>query len=255
MPVPPASLADRLGRIAAQSNTGATTKLSNAERAALTALEVRERHVRRGAVLIEQGARPTELFILSRGVMASRVCGGADWRRLIRLYLPGDLMTTGALALRESQEMVVALADCIVHPVSRSDLGRVLADHPRLAMLLIVDEQIERAKLTARLVAIETMMPANRVAALLIDLRDRLRAVDPAISTNFMLPLTPDEIGEAVALKPAEAIRALQQLESTGLISREAGRLCLLDENGLQRVAGSGAGRPALELSWLGQQG
>ena len=246
MPVPPASLADRLGRIAA---------LTNAERAAIVALEARDRHVRRGAVLIDQGARPTEIYVLARGVMASRVCGVGDWRRLTRLYLPGDLMTTGALVLRESQEMLVALADCVVHPVDRAALGAVLGDYPRLATLLMVDEQIERTKLTERMIAIETTPPAARVAALLIDLRDRLRAVDKGISASFMLPFDPPEIGEAVALKPAEAIRALQQLEEARLIARDAGRVCLVDENGLYRMAGGRSGSATLELGWLLRRG
>lgn len=240
--MPPASLADRLSRIA---------PLSNAERAAIVALESRERHVRRGAELIAQGERATDVFVLSQGIMASQVTRAPDWRRLMRLYLPGDLMTSGAMILRESSEAVVALSDCVVHPVARSAMGALLNEHARLAMLLMIDEQIEREALTRRMIAIETLAPPARVAALMIDIRNRLRAVDKAISNQFALALSPEQIGDAVGLKPAEAISAIQQLEAAKLMTRDATRICLADERGLMRLAAPALSGDSVELGWL----
>jgi CRP-like cAMP-binding protein len=244
--MPPASLADRLSRI---------SPLSNAERSAILALEARNLHVRRGATLLAEGARANDVFILSSGVMAGRIDATDGWRRMLRLYLPGDLMSLGAMVLRESAEAMIALSDCVVHPVARAALGTMLAEHPRLALLLMVDEQVERHLLTDRLIAIETATPKARMAGLLIDLRNRLQAVDKGISTAFTLPLTNEEIGEAVALKQAEAIRALQQLETDRLIARDAARITFLDERALARVAGLKDGRAGLELGWLPRSG
>lgn len=236
-----ASLADRLGRIAA---------LSNAERNALAAIETRVRHFRAGAVLVEQGERPCELHVVARGSLAARVAATEGWRRLTRVYLPGDLVNAATLALRESRESVVALTDGVACRIDRAALGQVLADHPRLAMLLMIDEQVERQALTERLIGIETLPPAARMAGWLLDLRDRLRAIDPAITTRFTSPLNPEQLGEAVALRPAEALNVLAKLRDDGLIVREADRITISDERALERLAGRGAPVRG-DLGWL----
>lgn len=240
--MPHASLADRIGRIA---------PLSNAERAALTEIEQRERHLRTGTTLIAEGERVTELAIVARGALAGRMTATEGWRRVTRLYLPGDLVSTGMLAMRESSETVVALTDAVIHRVDRATLGDVLTRHPRLALLLLADEQVERMALTDRLIAIETQPPHARLAALLIELRDRLRAVDPAISHSFVTPLTTEEMGEAIALRPAEAIRAMGKLGDLGLAVREAARITLVDERGLERLAARRDPRRGLDMTWL----
>ena len=126
-----------------------------------------------------------------------------------------------------------------------------MRDHPRLSALILVYCQIERVALTDRLAALGRTSAKVRVAALLLELRNRLRATDTSIANVFALVLTQEEIGDATGLTAVHVNRMLRQIEEDGLISREAGRVTLIDERALARAANYVDRYQGLDLSWL----
>jgi CRP-like cAMP-binding protein len=127
----------------------------------------------------------------------------------------------------------------------------LLAAHPRLAALIMVYNQIERAALTDRLAALGRTSAKARVAAILIEMRNRMRMLDKGVSTSFVLGLTQEEIGDATGLTAVHVNRMLRQLEDERMIAREAGRVTFLDERALERAANFVDRYGKLDLSWL----
>jgi len=156
---------------------------------------------------------------------------------------------------RNSPETVIALTECAVAPVERAAVGALTAGHPRLAALLIAVDQIERVALTDRLAGLGRTSAKARVAALLIDIRNRLRVVDGTAGDTFQLGLTQEEIGDATGLTAVHVNRMLRQLQDEGLISRDGGRMTFVNEAGLVRTAYHTARDTAraagLDFSWL----
>ena len=221
------------------------------ERLALERLEERERHLRRGATLQRENDRATEMYIVRKGMMMSSVLLDDGSRQILRFHFAGDMIGVASLAYREATETISALSDCVVCPFERSAFAALVTGHPRLSALIMVYNQIERAALTDRLAALGRTSAKARVAATLLEIRNRMRMLDKGISSSFVLGLTQEEIGDATGLTAVHVNRMLRQLEDEGMISREAGRVTFSDERGLERAANFVDRYAGLELGWL----
>lgn len=225
--------------------------LTAGERAALEKLEERQRHVRRGAVLQRENEAGGELFILRKGLMMSYVLLDDGSRQILRFLFPGDMLGVSSAVYREAPETLAALSDCVVCPFDRAALSEMVVAHPRLSAMVLVYSQIERVALTDRLAALGRTSAKARVAALMLELRNRLRAMDKTIADAFTLGLTQEEIGDATGLTAVHVNRMLRQLEEEGLIAREGGRVTIRDERALARAANYVNRYEGLDLGWL----
>jgi CRP/FNR family transcriptional regulator len=235
-------LAERLGEL---------IDLSTNEQVALDGLEQRERTLRRGAVLLRERDKLGELFVVTCGTMMSYVILPDGSRQILRFLFRGDLIAMAGLVYRSSPETVIALTDCAVASLERAAIAELATDHPRLAALLIAVDQIERVALTDRLAGLGRTSAKARVAALLIEIRNRLRVLDPSIGETFLLGLTQEEIGDATGLTAVHVNRMLRQLEEDGLIARDGGRFTFVNERGLARTGYCSDRSAALDLGWL----
>jgi CRP/FNR family transcriptional regulator len=225
--------------------------LTQAERGALHKLEERQRHVRRGAVLQRENEAGGELFVLRKGLMMSYVLLDDGSRQILRFLFPGDMLGVSSAIYQEAPETLAALSDCVVSPFDRSVLSEMMVAHPRLSAMVLVYSQIERVALTDRLAALGRTSAKARVAALLLELRNRLRATDKSVTNMFVLGLTQEEVGDATGLTAVHVNRMLRQLEEDGLIAREAGKVTLIDERALARAANYVNRYDGLSLHWL----
>jgi CRP/FNR family transcriptional regulator len=230
------------------------TALTPDEYAALERLEERERSVRRGGTLLRENDNGGEMFVLRRGTVMSSVLLHDGSRQILRFMFPGDLLAVSSLAYREAPETLTAMTDCTVSPFERPLLAKLIIEQPRLAALIMVYNQIERAALTDRLAALGRTSAKARVAAILLDMRNRQRMIQPNLGGSFILGLTQEEIGDATGLTAVHVNRMLRQLEEDNLIERESGRIAFKDERALSRAANYVDRYAGLDLGWLPAQ-
>jgi CRP-like cAMP-binding protein len=240
--VPALSFADRIGDV---------LPLTAIERSALSDLTERERVLRRGATLVRQNERSGELFALKSGMMMGYVLLDDGSRQILRFIFPGDLLGSDVLAYGAAQQTLVAIADSVVAPIDRQAMAEAMLRHPRLALALAALEQAECAAMADRLAAIAKTSARARVAAVLLEIRERMGRGDAAIGDSFIPGLTQEEIGDAIGLTSVHVNRMLRQLEDMRLIARSAGRFTILDAGGLRRAAGHVDRRAGIDLSWL----
>lgn len=225
--------------------------LTPAEIDALSRLEDRPREFRRGALLQRENERGTDLYIVRRGMLMSYVLLDDGSRQILRFHFRGDMIGVPGMIYGTSPETIAALTDCEVCPFDRAALSRLFEEHPRIAALILAFNQVERVALTDRLAALGRTSAKARVAALVLDMRNRLRSSDPSVVDSYPLGLTQEEIGDATGLTAVHVNRMLRQLEEDGLIAREAGRLTIRDERALARAANYVDRYAGLDLSWL----
>ncbi len=221
------------------------------EQDALARLGECQRRLRRNAILLSENDRLSELFVLKEGMMMSYVLLDDGRRQILRFIFPGDVLATPALAYARSPETLMALTDIVVCPFDRSVMATMFATTPRLAAAIMALDQAERVAMTDRLAAIGRTSAKARVAALLLEIRDRLRTGDRRIGNCFILGITQEEIGDATGLTAVHVNRMLRQLEEEGLIERGGGRVTLLNEARLVRTANYIDRHAAIDLGWL----
>jgi len=236
------SFADRIG---------AFLSITASERDALSRLEGRTRTLRRGAVLVRENDRTGDLFVLSSGMMMSYALLHDGSRQILRFLFPGDMTGASALAYPTSPQSVAAVAESVVCLFDRAHVAAVIARHPRLALAMTAIDQAERAAMTDRLAGLGRTSAQARIAAVLLDIRDRMRRSGEDVARGFTLPLTQEEIGDASGLTAVHVNRMLRQLEESGLIARVSGRVIFVDEARLARIANYVDRLARVDLSWL----
>jgi len=225
--------------------------LTASETAALVRLEERPRDLRRDTILLREHDPMSELFILQRGMAMSYVLLDDGSRQILRFLFPGDMLAVSALVYRDSPETIVAMTDVTVCPFDRTLMATLLIEHPRLAAVIMVINQMEKVALTDRLAALGRTSAKARVAALLLEIRNRVRHTQQASATSFIQPLTQEEIGDATGLTAVHVNRMLRQLEEDGLIVRDNGRVTFVDETAMLRAANYVDRFDGLDLRWL----
>ncbi len=227
-------------------------RLSSAEQEALDGLEDQERSVRRGAVVIGENDSPRELFIVREGWLHSSVVLGNGSRQIMRFHFRGDILGLPLLAFRDSPETLTAVTDVTLCPFGRDRLGALIADHPRLAALLLSLAVAGRVSLADRLASIGRTSARARVAVLICEIYRRMRVLGLARDGSIQLPLTQEDIGDATGLTAVHVNRMMRALVEDGLIDRNGAQLRVLDEGRLC-VEANYVDRADLETSWLPQ--
>lgn len=225
--------------------------LTKAEEKALDTLEENPRPFRKGQIIQRERDLVTELFVVSRGRLMSYVILADGQRQILRLYFPGDFIGSASTAYTKAPESLAAVTDGVICPFDKHALRKLLQDHSRLAALMFVLSQTERVALTDRLTSLGRATAKSRLAAFLLDIRDRLRMTDDGITDSFDLRLTQEEIGDAVGLTSVHVNRMIRQLEQEGLIARSNGTITLLDERRLGEIGHYTNRHKDFDMAWL----
>lgn len=130
-------------------------------------------------------------------------------------------------------------------------MAQIATDQPRLFAAIVALDQMERVALTDRLAELGRTSAKSRVASVLLEVRDRLRRLDPEVGASFVPGLTQEEIGDVTGLTAVHVNRMLRQLEDEGLIVRESGRVTLLDEARLARATNYVDRISRIDFSWI----
>ena len=115
-------------------------------------------------------------------------------------------------------------------------MRRALARYPNLAdslMQLAFDEQ---AILRAWLVCLGQREKREHAAHLLCELHERLRRAGLVSDHEFNMPLTQEELADAMGITPVHTNRVLQRLRKEGLISLDRQHLRMLQPERLKEI-------------------
>ncbi len=227
-------------------------RLSETESGSLARLEEQDRAYRRGAVVIRENEGPRELFVVRSGWLHSSGMLGNGSRQILRFHFQGDILGMPLLAFADSPETVTAVTDVVLAPFSREKLAQIMAEHPRVAALILGLSVAERVALADRLASISRTSARARVGALICEIVARMRRLGAIGGNGYVqLPLTQEDIGDATGLTSVHVNRLLRALAADGIIARNGGnQLRLLDEKRL--IAESNfIDRTGLETGWL----
>lgn len=202
-----------------------TNALGPAERDAVAQAYVGSRAFRRGETIVGEGNTDEPLHLLKRG-WAARVCmlevGG---RQITDFVLPGELCDLSRL--NGSFGGALAITQVNVALLDRSAVLRAIESYPKLGLALLRLALSEQATLREWLLCLGQRETREHLAHLLCELHERLRRAGMAADHEFDLPLTQEQIAEAMGITPVHTNRVLQGLRKDGIISLDQRRLTI----------------------------
>lgn len=167
----------------------------------------------------------------------------ADGRRqILGFLLPGDLCGAHADLLDQSDHSVGTLTHARLATLPPNDLDALKSASPRIAKALRLNELAATSIQRSWLTSLGQRNAYERIGHLLCELNARMRIVGLVEDRECELPVTQQELADAVGLTPVHVNRTLQQLRRDGLIELSDRRLKLCDP---ARLAAAAAFDPA----------
>lgn len=207
-------------------------KIDRPEIAFLGQLEENSLPVKRGHIIVQEGAPADHAFVLMTGWVMSCTRFPDGSHQVRRLHFPGDLLAMPSVPMRHYAEDLEALSDAVIAPFGK----RMLADlfkMPRLAGIMYMFAQAERITAGDRLASLGRDSAKARIAFLLVDILHRLRSADDTVTNSFFLHLTREQIAHVTGITPVLASRMWSALMADGLICCERRTVTIVDEERL----------------------
>jgi CRP/FNR family transcriptional regulator, anaerobic regulatory protein len=190
-----------------------------------------------GESLFLQGDEIRSICVLRQG-WAFRYQSLEDGRRqIVDFVLPGDILGIGA----SSQMLygVEALSPCIWTTMSRTSFLAKLSQEPGLSMKIVNMLSAGQDRAFGQMTSVGRRTARERVAHLLLDLAKRVQSsASDCEGIEITIPLMLLHIGDALGLATETVCRCLGELKRAGILVFGAGRLEILDLDGLSDLVG-----------------
>lgn len=189
-----------------------------------------------GADIIHPAQSIGRSRVLLSGMACSyrRLENGA--REIYSFHHPGDFCDLYRYVLPERNDAIAvqALTDCLVATIAYADIERLLAQRPRLGLLLWRATALEAGIVRERLSNARRGSAVQRVANLLCEQIARREAIG-IISPH--VPITQIDVADAAGLSVVHVNRTIQALRSLNVLSKASHTIEVTDKERLARIA------------------
>ncbi|MBZ9539391.1 Crp/Fnr family transcriptional regulator [Modicisalibacter tunisiensis] len=212
--------------------------LTNAELALLADMERDSRAVSAGDWLWQEGDSADTLVVFTEGWGCSARYLPDGSRQLLEVFLPGDILGIGELVDGKRRSNVSMLTDGRISEYSYHRLRELFERAPRLRSALFVIANQRQAMLAERLVSIARRNARQRLAHFLCECHARLLEPPHDTRQGFLLPLSQQDLADALGMSPVHISRTFSSLACLGLVRRQHYHMLILDPVRLERLAG-----------------
>jgi CRP-like cAMP-binding protein len=192
--------------------------LDDADIAAMRALPINVRYWEAGRTIVSDGGRPTECCLVVEGFCIRAKTTFSGQRQILSIHIAGEIPSTLGF-------------------ISHASLRALTRANPNIAEVLWRDTLIDSAIFREWIVNVGQRPAASRLAHIVVELRIRLAITGRAAGDTFDMPLTQEQIGEALGITPVHANRVIRQLRDDGIVDINRGRVAVLDEAKLAELA------------------
>lgn len=186
--------------------------------------------------VVQDGDRPVDCCLVLDGFVCRYKILPDGKRQIMGFYIPGDIPDLQSLHLKVLDNSIGTLVTSRIALIPHLVLQNLLRRHPNLADLFWRDTLIDAAIFREWMISIGRRTAFQRMAHLLCELRLRLDAVGLTRDKGYNLPVTQNELGDALGLSTVHVNRVLQDLRAEGLIILRGGTLTIPDWEALQNA-------------------
>jgi CRP-like cAMP-binding protein len=211
--------------------------LDDADIAAIRALPINVRHWEAGRTIVSDGERPTDCCLVIEGfcVRAKTILDGQ--RQILSIHIPGEIPDLQSLHLHRMDHDLIAVAPSTLGFISHTSMRALTRTNPNIAEVLWRDTLIDSAIFREWIVNVGQRPAASRLAHTVVELRRRLAVIGQEAGDTFEMPLTQEQISEALGITPVHANRIIRQLRDDGIVDINRGRVTVLNEAKLAELA------------------
>jgi CRP-like cAMP-binding protein len=163
--------------------------------------------------------------------------------QVMRFASPGDLLGFQGDLTGSMHHGAQALTDCILCAFPKEQVNKMMCEHMEIATEMITKNARIMAVCQEHLLSTGARNARERIAFSLFELNYRMKSLkqfcpDRSVSNLLYLPLTQEDLADAVGLTPIHVNRTLKIMSGEKLIRCGKGKIAVLDEEALQKISG-----------------
>jgi CRP-like cAMP-binding protein len=198
-------------------------------RRALLGLPHTIRPMSANAHLVRDGDRPEHCCLLLSGFAHRYKITGEGARQIISIHMASEFVDLQNGLLSIADHSVQMLTDAEVAYIPQRAVHDVILADPAVARALWIDTLIDASIFREWVVNVGRRDSRARVAHLLCEFSLRLESAGLASNHHYELPMTQEQLADAVGLTSVHVNRVLKQLGEDGLIDRDKRRIVIQD--------------------------
>ena len=212
-------------------------ELEPAAREAILALPYTIRRLEPNRYIVREGDRSDSCALLVSGFAYRHKIVGDGSRQVVGLQVPGDLLDLNNALLTVADHNVQALGEAAIALIPKNAILAVAAEHPEAGRALWLETLVEASIAREWVANVGRRDSHSRMAHLLCEFALRQEAAGLGERGRYDLPLTQEQLADALGLTSVHVNRTLKSLESDGLIERFKRSVTIADWDRL-RAAG-----------------
>lgn len=191
-----------------------------------------------GEDIVSQGEHPTHSVFVLSGMTARYHTLPTGHRQYISFHISGDMPDVQSLFLTVMDHSLCAMSVSQVALFPHEVLKRAFASHPQVGFafwrMTLVDAAIFRQTITN----LGSRLALPRIAHFFCEQACRAREAKLTVRNRVNLPLSQEQIGQALGLSVVSVNRCIQKLRREDAIEFRNGALEILNWTVLKRIAG-----------------
>jgi CRP-like cAMP-binding protein len=216
---------------------GLFKRVTDQELASIDEIKRAHLEVPAGGEIIRIGDTAPEIYTLYAG-WAFRYKMLPDGRRqILSVMLPGDLLGLQAAMFDAALFGIEALTNVQLCVLPRKKVWALFDGMPGLAFDVAWLGARSESFVDENLTSVGRRTAAERVAALIVTLYKRAKALNMVQDESFVFPLTQQHIADALGLSLVHTNKTLAKLKRMGMFRQQNGTMTLTNPRVLERVA------------------
>jgi CRP-like cAMP-binding protein len=195
--------------------------LDEADREAIRALPHTLRSVDPHTYLTREGDVPGPCAILVSGFAFRQKLTGDGARQIVSIHVPGEPLDFQHLYLDVADHSVQTLTRAELALVARRDLQALARARPAVGHAMLVSILVDASIFREWVLNVGRRDARGRVAHLLCEFALRLQAYGLTDEYAYELPMSQEQLADAIGLTSVHVNRTLKALEDEGLITRQ----------------------------------
>jgi CRP-like cAMP-binding protein len=216
----------------------ATSGVTDEDIRAIQALPISVKDYPAERAVVSDGQRATECCLIARGFCARSKTTSEGRRQILSIHIPGEIPDLMSLHLHVMDHDLSTLTACTLGFINHETLRLLHRRQPNLADIFWRDTLIDAAMFREWIVNVGQRPAPARLAHVIVELRERLKVIGRIEGASFEMPLTQEQVGEALGITAVHANRVIKQLRQDGIVDLRRGRVDVLDEGRLVELAG-----------------
>jgi len=214
-----------------------STDLSEEDIKAIQALPIRVKEYAAEQTVVRDGQRPTECCLIVDGFCLRSKTITSGRRQILSIHIAGEIPDLMSLYLEVMDHDLMTLTPCTLGFISHQAMRQLYRRQTNVGEIFWRDTLIDAAMFREWIVNVGQRPAPARLANVIVELRERLRAIGKVTGNSFDMPLTQEQIGEALGITGVHANRVIKQMRQDGILELSRGRVTVFDEFRLMELA------------------